>query len=85
MTSKTFNWDNIWMKIFRLIPSPTTNDRLIVSLDDSMTPKSGKKIFGCEHFLIMQLNYSSKLIKEAFPPDAVVSTLTVFSTTNLRR
>jgi hypothetical protein len=50
MASKTFNWDSIWMKVFKLIPSPTTNGRLIVALDDSMTPKSGKKIFGCEHF-----------------------------------
>lgn len=50
MASKTFNWDGIWKKVFGLIPSPTTNDRLIVALDDSMTPKSGKKIFGCEHF-----------------------------------
>jgi len=50
MASKKINWDNIWEKIFRLIPSSTTHDRLIVALDDSMTPKSGKKIFGCEHF-----------------------------------
>ncbi|MFT4694065.1 MAG: hypothetical protein ACI8TE_000964 [Francisella sp.] len=36
MASKTFNWDGIWMKIFKLIPSPTTDNRLMVVLDDSV-------------------------------------------------
>ena len=50
MSSKVFNWDIIWMKIFKLIPYSETNNRLILALDDSITPKSGKKIFGCESF-----------------------------------
>ena len=50
MSSKVFNWDSIWMKIFKLIPSTETDDRLVVALDDSVIPKSGKKIFGCENF-----------------------------------
>ena len=50
MASKCFNWDTIWRAVFKLIPSPLTDGRLILALDDSTTPKSGKEIFGCEHF-----------------------------------
>lgn len=50
MASKCFDWDRIWYLVFKLIPKPLTDRRLLVALDDSTTPKSGKKIFGCEHF-----------------------------------
>ena len=50
MASKCFNWDTVWRAVFKLIPSPLTDGRLILALDDSTTPKSGKEIFGCEHF-----------------------------------
>ena len=50
MASKCFNWDVIWKAIFKLIPLPLTDGRLIIALDDSTTPKSGKEVFGCEHF-----------------------------------
>lgn len=63
MGSKVFNWDKIWMKIFKLIPSAETNDRLIVALDDSMTPKSGKKIFGCENFF----DHAAKHNQSSYP------------------
>ena len=63
MSSKVFNWDSIWMKVFRLIPSPETNGRLIVALDDSMTPKSGKKIFGCENFF----DHAAKHNQSSYP------------------
>jgi len=32
-----------------MIPAPLTDGRLIVALDDSINPKTGKKIFGCQH------------------------------------
>ena len=68
MSSKVFNWDIIWMKIFKLIPYPETNDRLILALDDSITPKSGKKIFGCESFFdhAAKHNQSSYLWSQCF-------------------
>lgn len=47
---KCFNWDRIWKFVFKLISSTLTHNRLIVAVDDSTTPKSGKEIFGCEHF-----------------------------------
>ena len=63
MSSKVFSWDKIWMKIFKLIQSAETNDRLIVALDDSMTPKSGKKIFGCENFF----DHAAKHNQSSYP------------------
>lgn len=33
-----------------MIPAPATEERIIVALDDSINPKSGRKIFGCGHF-----------------------------------
>ena len=33
-----------------MIPSPAEEERIMVALDDSINPKSGKKIFGCAHF-----------------------------------
>jgi hypothetical protein len=50
MASKCFSWNRIWQAVFKLIPLPLTDGRLITALDDSTTPKSGKEIFGCEHF-----------------------------------
>ena len=63
MSSKVFNWDNIWLKVFKLIPSPGTNGRFIVALDDSMTPKSGKKRFGCEKFF----DHAAKHNQSSYP------------------
>lgn len=50
MTSKCIPWHRIWSSIFKLIPVTETEGRVILALDDSTTPKTGKKIFGCEHF-----------------------------------
>ncbi len=33
-----------------MIPSPLTDGRLLVALDDSINPKTGEKIFGCHTF-----------------------------------
>ena len=43
-------WDKLWEYVFKLIPNPLEKGCLIVALDDSINPKSGKKIFGCEKF-----------------------------------
>jgi len=50
MASKCFNWDKIWQAVFKLIPFPLSDGQLVLALDDSTTPKSGKEIFACEHF-----------------------------------
>lgn len=50
MGSTTLPWKALWRTMWRLIPQPATEKRIIVALDDSINPKSGRKIFGCGHF-----------------------------------
>jgi len=48
MASSTLPWQRLWQTTWDLIPSPATDDRLLVGLDDFINPKVGKNIFGCE-------------------------------------
>ena len=50
MASPTLPWKELWRTMWGMIPSPETEERIIVALDDSINPKSGRKIFGCGHF-----------------------------------
>jgi hypothetical protein len=50
MASTTLPWKGLWQATWRMIPEPATEERIIVALDDSINPKSGRKIFGCAHF-----------------------------------
>lgn len=49
MASPKFPWEALWQCLWRLIPSPLTDGRLILAADDSMSPKTGKKIYGCDY------------------------------------
>ena len=48
MASSTLPWKNLWQTVWGLIPSPETEGRVLVALDDFINPKVGRKIFGCE-------------------------------------
>ena len=48
MASSTIPWFDLWRTVWSLIPSPQTDGRIIVALDDFINPKVGKNIFGCE-------------------------------------
>lgn len=48
MASSTLPWQKLWHTVWELIPSPETDGRLLVALDDYINPKTGKSIFGCE-------------------------------------
>nr|WP_320014017.1 transposase [uncultured Desulfobacter sp.] len=50
MASPTLPWKKLWQAMWGMIPSPGTDGRIMVALDDSINPKSGRKIFGCAHF-----------------------------------
>jgi len=50
MASSTLPWKGLWQAMWGIIPSPATEKRIMVALDDSINPKSGKKFFGCAHF-----------------------------------
>jgi hypothetical protein len=47
MASPKLPWDRLWARVWKLIPEPETNGRLLVALDDFINPKTGKKIFAC--------------------------------------
>ena len=47
MASPKIPWQRLWKCLWRLIPEPLTNGRLILVLDDYINPKTGKNIFGC--------------------------------------
>ena len=49
MASNKLHWDRLWQCVWKLIPLPLIDGRLILAADDSILPKVGKKIFGCDH------------------------------------
>ena len=48
MASVKLPWDAVWEALWRAIPSPLVAGRLVLALDDSINPKTGKKIFACQ-------------------------------------
>jgi hypothetical protein len=50
MASPKLPWESLWLALWQLIPAPTTNGRILLAADDSLNPKTGKKIYGCHHF-----------------------------------
>lgn len=47
MASPKIPWSRLWIRLWKLIPEPETNGRLLVALDDFINPKTGRKIFAC--------------------------------------
>lgn len=50
MASPTLPWKGLWEAMWGIIPSPETDGRIIVAVDDSINPKSGRNIFACGKF-----------------------------------
>jgi len=47
MASPKIPWQGLWIRLWKLIPEPETNGRLIIALDDFINPKTGRNIFAC--------------------------------------
>ena len=47
MASNKLPWAKLWYRLWSMIPSPLTDGRLLVALDDFINPKTGRNIFGC--------------------------------------
>jgi hypothetical protein len=47
IASTKLPWERLWTCLWKLIPYPITNGRILLALDDSINPKVGKKIFAC--------------------------------------
>jgi hypothetical protein len=50
MASPKIPWRHLWQCLWKMIPDPLTDDRLLLALDDYINPKTGKQIFGCGKF-----------------------------------
>jgi hypothetical protein len=48
MASVKLPWEAVWEALWRAIPSPLVGGRLLLALDDSINPKTGKHIFACQ-------------------------------------
>ena len=50
MASPTLPWEKLWRTMWSIIPNPTTDGRILAVLDDSINPKTGKKIilYSCQ-------------------------------------
>ena len=48
MASVKLPWDGVWEALWRAIPSPLVDGRLLLVLDDSINPKTGQRIFACQ-------------------------------------
>ena len=63
MASPTLPWKGLWQAMWGMIPSPDVKGRIMTALDDSINPKTGKKIFGCAHFH----NHAAKFNQSCYP------------------
>ena len=63
MASPTLPWRSLWRTLWGLISTHATEGRVIVAVDDSINPKSGRKIFGCGHFH----DHAAKKNQTAYP------------------
>jgi len=48
MGSVKLPWEQLWARLWSLIPSPLTDGRLVMLLDDSINAKVGKLIYACQ-------------------------------------
>ena len=63
MASSKLPWSHLWATLWSLIPNPTTTGRLLLALDDTINPKTGKKIFGCASFF----DHAAKTNQSKYP------------------
>ena len=63
MASNKLPWSRLWTQLWNMIPSPVTDGRLLVALDDFINPKTGRKIFGCAHIF----DHATKANQSKYP------------------
>lgn len=63
MQSNKLPWAKLWPRLWCMIPSPLTDDRLLVALDDFINPKTGRRIFGCSHIF----DHAAKANQSKYP------------------
>ncbi len=63
MASPKIPWKRLWIRLWKRIPEPATNGRLLVALDDFINPKTGKNIFACANVF----NHAAKQNQSKYP------------------
>jgi hypothetical protein len=48
MASPKIPWNRLWPTIWKMIPEPLTDGRLLLAVDDYINPKTGRKIYACD-------------------------------------
>lgn len=48
MASPKIPWNRLWQTLWKMIPEPMTDGRLLLALDDYINPKTGRKIYACD-------------------------------------
>ena len=63
MASPKLPWEKLWKRVWKMIPDPFTDGKLITALDDCINPKVGKKIFACHNFF----DHAAKANQSKYP------------------
>lgn len=63
MASPKLPWVKLWKRVWKMIPDPFTDGKLITALDDCINPKVGKKIFACHNFF----DHAAKANQSKYP------------------
>jgi len=71
MASVKLRWESVWTVLWQAIPDPLTDGRLLVALDDSINPKTGRKVFGCQH----TFDHAAKTNQSQYPWAQTIVTL----------
>ena len=63
MASTKLPWERLWRTLWRSIQDPLTDGRLLLALDDSINPKTGRKVFACQD----TFDHAAKANQSAYP------------------
>ena len=63
MASPKIPWNRLWPTLWKMIPEPLTDGRLLLALDDYINPKTGRKIFACDKLF----DHAAKLNQTKYP------------------
>jgi hypothetical protein len=63
MASVKRPWTRVRAMLWRAIPDPLTDGRLVLVLDDSINPKTGTEVFACQH----SFDHAAKTNQSRFP------------------
>ena len=80
MASVKLRWAPLWEMLWRAIPDPLTDGRLLLALDDSINPKTGRKVFACQD----TFDHAAKTNQSQFPWAQTIVTVGLLKLTHGR-